>query len=1154
MVSENQTDQISIGRDDSPEFQSEIANLTNPVYSLDGEELNELFQINPMDGTISTRRALDRENEMSFTGINLDFSTSGRCILVVVIVNDAIRSLVNIKVSDVNDNRPVFTMPEYTIEVFETTSTVPILECRGVNELTAVDKDEGINAMIRYSVEQENDTFEIMDPAIPCVQNKPGVILDRDVPPTMYSFTLVATDINKPIFRSEARVTYLIQDLNDNAPVFTREAYTFEINETLQPGEAISPVRAQDIDFGMNGNAGLRYRVSGSDLFEINETEGVLMLAGEVDAEFEDTYTLTVSVTDMGMGGTVQTASVPVIVNILDVNENVSVIRSRFVTQLAENELVRGVGLIEIRDTDKTDFNKNNSIRVAVGADKFNIVPFTLNMLTNTYRLEQIEGVDYEQNTTVLIKLEITAGGQPEFPIFELIELNVTDVNDNPPNLGETDIRFTEEVSGNQLIVDLSEHVFDRDSGANGIVGHYQLISVMNSTLNLTPKFDQALNATSGRLSTGNVRIDREEIGNSLSFVVNLTDMGVPPLSQLVNFTVTILDTNDNAPVFEMARYIFQLDENEPPQSPVGTVRAMDPDYAENGIVIYSIISPSPSLFSINERTGEITSTVGFDREVRNKFVIYIQARDAASVPRRSAINASVTVMIGDRNDEKPMFVDCRNASIETSLKPGGEVITVMATDEDSDSSNKIIAYTLQSNTSLFSIKNISLGTITLDQPLNDDGVYEFNVSAFNPGIEELKSICAITVTVTKAPFDVRLIAGILGGASFVVILIIVVAMILICTCYKNMKYRRQYSMKDTDISLNNQNSILKIPATNGQQGRSRVTFKERVEETHYVQQSVVNDTDNTIRKESITKFDNSPRLDHGYNISSDEDASLDPSQPESLTVVELEMSPGRVMNGDIPVHHGYNMRPHSPIVHVVGRGREEVDYNSQGTSSDGHTYMDDEESMFSDDASIINTALPRYASERHSLDIQYETPSTHSHLELHRHLPPMSHGQPTNSSLAQLHAYNQAQLAEANRMQHYGSMHNTSDDHSLTLTPHGHIQHASISTQSSTHSPPSPQHPQHPQHPHPPHLGASSGSKHLHSGGRNYPHPLVMPDAFPRDTTDIHRFPIGSYVDYGEASTYASTELDEALGFNLDAEPGIISLTATTDYEDTEL
>lgn len=62
------------------------------------------------------------------------------------------------------------------------------------------------------------------------------------------------------------------------------------------------------------------------------------------------------------------------------------------------------------------------------------------------------------------------------------------------------------------------------------------------------------------------------------------------------------------------------------------------------------------------------------------------------------------------------------------------------------------------------------------------------------------------------------------------------------------------------------------------------------------------------------------------------------------------------------------------------------------------------------------------------------------------------------------------------------------------------------------------------------------------------------MPDAFP---TDIHRFPIGSYAeDYGEASTYASADLDEALGFNnMEAEPGIISLTATqTDYEDTEL
>ena len=67
------------------------------------------------------------------------------------------------------------------------------------------------------------------------------------------------------------------------------------------------------------------------------------------------------------------------------------------------------------------------------------------------------------------------------------------------------------------------------------------------------------------------------------------------------------------------------------------------------------------------------------------------------------------------------------------------------------------------------------------------------------------------------------------------------------------------------------------------------------------------------------------------------------------------------------------------------------------------------------------------------------------------------------------------------------------------------------------------------------------------------------MPDAFPppRPPSDVHRFDsfIPSFTDYGDTSTYASTELNEALEFKYEAEPDFCSLTAT-DYgeNDTEL
>jgi hypothetical protein len=518
-----------------------------------------------------------------------------------------------------------------------------------------------------------------------------------------------------------------------------------------------------------------------------------------------------------------------------------------------------------------------------------------------------------------------------------------------------------------------------------------------------------------------------------------------------------------------------------------------------------------------------------------------------------------VTIKITDANDEDPIFQDRQPSfTIDTSFSPGGEVGRVLAVDADLSPFNETM-YKLESSSSFFSVSK-DFGTIILDSSLSSARVFQLNISAFNPGRETQKDTITATLTVNEAAgLPLLLTAGIAGGAGLFILLIIIIFVIILCVYCKNRHFSKQYSMKEIGDSLNNvqqQHPILKMPiAANNQQGQSRVTFKESVEETHYIPQSVVIDTGNTIRKESITKFDASPQALHQFDTLDEEEeeaVSHNPTSPKDLPTMverppEVTSPTGHMMNGSIPpshhMHGSYNHGPHSPIVHVVTRGpREEVDF-SQNTSSDGHTYIDDEESMFSDDASIINASIVNSSLYSSKLDPQYRTPPNHSPLELH--LPPITHGQPTSSSLAQLHAYNLAQLSEANRQQQY-----TTSEHerSLTLTPHDHLQHASISTQ-STRSLHSPQ-----DHTHS-HMGMSDSSSSNHiPGRRNYPHPLVMPEAFPSRDTGIHQFPMaGSYADYGE-STCASADLDDALGSigYLDVEPGIVSLTA--EYEDTEL
>lgn len=211
----------------------------------------------------------------------------------------------------------------------------------------------------------------------------------------------------------------------------------------------------------------------------------------------------------------------------------------------------------------------------------------------NVFSLAQTQSFDHETETTIQIQLASTEIGDPVMQTFT-INLTVTDVNDNPPVLSTTQFSFTEgEWSENQQILDLSQHVFDVDSSNNGIVGQYKLVYVTNDTIDLTADFVSALDESTGVLSTQKARtpIDLEMLGNTLNFMVNITDKGEPPISRVVYFTVNIQDTNDNSPLFENTSYTFYLQENQPSGSFVGMVIANDPDYKENGTVVYYIVT-----------------------------------------------------------------------------------------------------------------------------------------------------------------------------------------------------------------------------------------------------------------------------------------------------------------------------------------------------------------------------------------------------------------------------------------------------------------------------------------------------------------------------------------------------------------------------------
>ena len=70
----------------------------------------------------------------------------------------------------------------------------------------------------------------------------------------------------------------LLQDENDNAPIFEQDKYTFKIKENNEPGAILATLRATDADVGENGE--VRYTIAGEDAeaFSIDEITGAAFI------------------------------------------------------------------------------------------------------------------------------------------------------------------------------------------------------------------------------------------------------------------------------------------------------------------------------------------------------------------------------------------------------------------------------------------------------------------------------------------------------------------------------------------------------------------------------------------------------------------------------------------------------------------------------------------------------------------------------------------------------------------------------------------------------------------------------------------------------------------------------------------------------------
>ncbi|XP_008584121.1 PREDICTED: protocadherin alpha-8-like, partial [Galeopterus variegatus] len=327
------------------------------------------------------------------------------------------------------------------------------------------------------------------------------------------------------------------------------------------------------------------------------------------------------------------------------------------------------------------------------------------------------------------------------------VEVEVKDINDNPPAFPATQKSlFIAESRPLHSRFPL-EGASDADSGENALLT-YRLSPNEYFTLDVPTNHAQVkpLGLVLGK------PLDREETPE-LHLLLTATDGGKPELTGTVEVLVTVLDANDNAPVFDRTLYTVKLPENVSIGTLVINPNASDLDEGLNGDIIYSFssdVSPEiKSKFHIDAISGEITVIGLIDFEERKAHKILVEAIDKGFPPL--AGHCTVLVEVVDANDNAPqLIITSLSLPISEDAQPGRVITLISVSDRDSDA-NGLVTCSLTPHVPFKLVSTFkNYYSLVLDSALDRESVSLYNlvVTARDGGSPSLWATASVSVEV----------------------------------------------------------------------------------------------------------------------------------------------------------------------------------------------------------------------------------------------------------------------------------------------------------------------------------------------------------------------------------------------------------------------
>lgn len=721
---------------------------------------NNVFDVDGTTGVIRASGRVDREDLCSPLEI-ADDETCDVQLDVVVQPLPFFRIIrVTVTITDVNDHAPSFTDTEQVITIPESAAVGSTLLAPEASDLDGV--EFGVQS---YHLVTDADRFMLTPAerrdnnerfAARLILTKP---LDREIEDS-YHLQIVAVDGGIPPRSGTLDVNVVVEDVNDNSPVFDHDSYEASLPEDVAVGTTFVRVHAADYDEGLNGE--VIYSLSGSHRlpFDVNNMTGDVYVSGVVDHEQNVVYRLIVKARDRGHPAT-ESASVSLTVHVVDLNDNAPTISvdtlssTPGVAEIAEGSAVGSfVAHLSVFDEDigsngrfTCDLREEDA---AEQRPRFALTPM-IGGADGEFQITTTVELDHEQQALHELMVVCSDYGTPSMTSMMRVVVNVTDINDNDPQFVQS--TYSDELIENNYVGAevLMVRATDRDDGVNGQLT-YSVDGDAAAWFDVEP--------TTGIVKAG-VSFDRESNG-SLKFYVVARDAGHPQRSASALVSVAIIDVNDERPTFSQTTYKFSVMENLPAGASVGSVAAVDRDLSIYGEVTYTILRSSGSddvgdsdAFRIDARSGALTTTRPLDRETVAQYRLRVNASDRGVPPLAST--ATVIVYVGDVNDNSPVFLfpTVTNHTVHVSTRtPVGHVIArLLAVDADYGKNSELTyGVTDETRSEYFDI-DTNLGAVIVNRELGDvDGrtfALEVVVRDSAPRQYSVSSVLYITVNRT---------------------------------------------------------------------------------------------------------------------------------------------------------------------------------------------------------------------------------------------------------------------------------------------------------------------------------------------------------------------------------------------------------------------